>query len=176
MLQSSSYRMRIGSAVPSARRSPVAALAMALLACALSAAIGCSWSLPHPQYVAQTTSALTAVDLPPPPGRVEAIPPMPPGAVWVDGEWLWRRARWAWSPGRWVVAPAGATFSPWAFTRAPDGTLWYAPAAWHDAKGAAIEAPAPIALAHCDTVEVVNASGDVESTGPTLRSRARPGQ
>jgi hypothetical protein len=114
-----------------------------------------------------------AVDVPPPPGRVETIPQQPVGAVWVDGEWSWRRLRWAWSPGRWVAAPPGSTFSPWAFTRGPDGSLWYAPGTWHDAKGAAIDAPAAISVAQADTVEVVNASGDVESTGPTLRSRPR---
>jgi hypothetical protein len=73
------------------------------------------------------------------------------------------------------VAPAGATFSPWAFTRAPDGTLWYAPGTWRDAKGAAIDAPAAIDVAQASTIEVVNATGNVESTGRTLRSRPRTG-
>jgi hypothetical protein len=71
------------------------------------------------------------------------------------------------------MAPPGSTFSPWAFTRGPDGSLWVAPGAWHDAKGAAIDAPVAISTAQADTVEVVNASGDVENTGPTLRSRPR---
>lgn len=147
--------------------------ALVLAGAGASSALACGRSVPHPTYAPQATSALKQVDMPPPPGRVESVPPAPPGAVWVDGEWAWRRSRWAWSPGRWVVAPPGSTFAPWAFTRAPDGSLWYAPGTWHDAKGAVLEAPAPISLAQADGVEVVNASGGVESTGPTLRSRAR---
>jgi len=148
-------------------------MAAALALASGSAPWACSRSLPHPTYAPQPSSALVAVDVPPPPGRVEVIPQWPAGAVWVDGEWAWRRLRWAWSPGRWVMAPPGSTFSPWAFTRGPDGSLWVAPGAWHDAKGAAIDAPVAISTAQADTVEVVNASGDVENTGPTLRSRPR---
>jgi hypothetical protein len=161
-------------------RSPARSWALALaVAVGESAAAGCGGSVPHPTYVAQPQAALTAVDLPPPPGRVEVMPAMPvtpPGAVWVDGEWTWRRSRWAWSPGRWVIAPRGAKFSPWVFARAPDGTLWVAPGVWRDAAGAIIEAPPPISLAQADTVEVVNASGDIETTGPTLRSRSPTGR
>lgn len=111
-----------------------------------------------------------AVATPPPPARVELVPPRPSAvAVWVDGEWTWRRALWAWMPGRWVEPAAGSTFSPWVFVRGGDGALWYAPGVWRDAKGAQVDAPAALAVATVETGEVVNAQGTTETTGPTLR-------
>ena len=110
------------------------------------------------------------VTAPPPPARVELVPPRPDAAaLWIDGEWTWRRQRWAWMPGRWVDAPPGATFSPWAFVRAPDGELWYAPGVWRDAQGATIDSPPPLAVATAESGAVVTADGTTETTGPTLR-------
>jgi hypothetical protein len=78
-------------------------------------------------------------------------------------------------PGRWVVEAPGASFSPWVFVRAPDGTFWYAPGTWRDAKGQTVEAPPSLAVAVVEGSEVVNADGSVETTGPTLRpARVRP--
>ena len=91
--------------------------------------------------------------------------------MWVDGEWSWRRARWAWLPGRWVEAPQGTQFSPWVFVRSPDGHLWYAPGAWRDASGAAVAAPRPLASALVGSSEIVDATGETRSTGPTLRTK-----
>ncbi|MGH7298409.1 MAG: hypothetical protein ACRELB_25945, partial [Polyangiaceae bacterium] len=143
-----------------------------LLATLLAA---CAPGLPHPVYAPQPTAALEPVDRPPPPARVEIVPGRPSHqAVWIDGEWMWRRASWAWLPGRWVVPPAGASFSAWAFVRRADGTLWYAPGVWRDATGAVMAAPAPLALADVEAGAVVDADGSVESTGPILRARARP--
>lgn len=140
---------------------------MAITFCML--AVACGGPLPHATYAPQPTSALVSVARPPPPARVELVPACPSAAaVWVDGEWMWRRERWAWMPGRWVEAPAGSTFSPWVFVRAPDGGLWYAPGVWRDVKGVAIEAPAALAIGTVETGEVVNADGTTEPTGPTL--------
>jgi hypothetical protein len=72
-------------------------------------------------------------------------------------------------PGRWVNSPSGAAFAPWAFVRAPDGGLFYAPGAWHDAAGTVIAAPVPQAVAAVESGEVVNADGSTSMTGPTLR-------
>src|ERR1700692_2553605 len=106
--------------------------------------LACSPTLTHPSYAPQPQDALVEVDVPPPPGRVEAVPPRPSrSAIWVDGEWVWRRRRWAWLPGRWLEAPAGAVFAPWAFVRGPDGRLWCAAGAWRDAKGSPVTAPRP---------------------------------
>lgn len=149
-------------------RGMVTAAACAFAAIAPAA---CTESISHPAYAPQPTSALVEVQIPPPPGRVEAIPDRPTKGdiVWVDGEWSWHRSRWAWKPGRWVEPPAGGKFLPWVFVRGPDGRLWYAAGGWRDAKGAALDPPA-LAVARVDAVEVVNASGDTQTTGPTLRT------
>jgi hypothetical protein len=125
--------------------------------------------------MAQPQQALIEVVVPPPPGRVEVVPPTPKtGAVWIDGEWTWRRRRWAWMAGRWVIAPKGAAFSPWVFERGVDGRLWYAPGAWRDTKGTTVSPPEPLVAAKVDSTPVVNASGIAEVTGVTARPEAAP--
>jgi hypothetical protein len=106
----------------------------------------------------------------PPPARVEQVPASPTrGAVWVDGEWVYRRGRWAWSLGRWVTVPAGATFSPWVIARGPDGALYFAPGAWRDASGKAIDPPVPIVVASASAGPVVDAEGAIPMTGRTVK-------
>jgi hypothetical protein len=142
------------------------------LAIAGSLLAGCAGRLPRPPYSAQPTSALVELRVPPPPARVESVPPRPDagGAVWIDGEWTWRRSRWAWIPGRWVVPPAGETFSPWVVVRGEDGRLWQAPGTWRDTKSNAVDAPTPVAVAVVDSGQGVNASGATEPTGRTLKA------
>jgi hypothetical protein len=137
---------------------------------------GCSWAPPQPRYVEQPTSALVAVESPPPPARVEVLPARPSReALWIDGEWVWRRGLWAWLPGRWVIAPPGASFSAWTIVRRADGTLWHAPGTWRDAAGKVVEPPEPLAIATVQAGAVVDAEGNVEPTGPILRERPRGG-
>ena len=127
---------------------------------------------PHPPYGAQAPDALVQVERAPPPARVEVLPPKPaPNAVWVDGEWTWRRGRWAWLVGRWVVPPAGAVLAPWAFVRGADGRLWYAPGVWRDAAGHPVEPPPALARASVQGGVVVNADGEIETTGAILHDR-----
>jgi hypothetical protein len=141
-----------------------AAIAGSLLA-------GCGGRFPRPPYSPQPTSALVQLRVPPPPARVEAVPARPRSdVVWIDGEWTWRRGRWSWMPGRWVVPPPGETFSPWVIVRGDDGQLWQAPGTWRDAKGNAVDAPSPLAVATVDSGQVVNASGATEPTGRTLKA------
>jgi hypothetical protein len=136
----------------------------------LCALASCTSHLRHATYTPQPTSALVEVIRPPPPARVEMVPTPPnAAAVWVDGEWTWRRQRWAWTPGRWVVQPPHASFSPWVFVRAPDGTFWYAPGVWRGEKGEPLDAPQALAVATVEGSEVLNADGTKESTGPILR-------
>jgi WXXGXW repeat (2 copies) len=129
-------------------------------------ALGCGGpSIPHPHYAAQTASAYVAIVHEPPPARVEDLPPRPAGAsVWVDGEWTWNRRRWVWHPGRWVAPPAGATYARWETVRDTAGTLYFAPAQWHDASGAPIAAPKALATAKTESGAVVDAEGDMERT------------
>ena len=122
-------------------------------------------TLPRPAYTPQPSSALVLITHEPPPARVENLPAKPAGAqVWVGGEWDWERRRWVWTPGRWVSPPEGATYSPWATVRAPDGKLYFAPARWHDAKGNPIDPPKALATATVDSGAVVDAEGDMERT------------
>jgi hypothetical protein len=137
------------------------------------AVMACSRTLPHAPYVPQPTSALVEVGSPPPPGRIEAIPAPPwSSAVWIDGEWAWRRNRWAWKPGAWVEPPPKTRFSPWIFERSPDGRLWVAPGTWRDANGAPVDPPVPLVSADVEPTQIVNAGGVVEVVGRTLRPGA----
>jgi hypothetical protein len=146
-----------------------------VVAVAALASTSCAPVVHHPPYAAQPTAALVEVGSPPPPGRVEIVPADPAAdAVWVDGEWVWRRERWAWLSGRWVRVPPGAAFSPWVFERGLDGRLWCAAGVWRDASGSAIDPPAALATAAVEAGSVVNADGTSETTGPTLRQRPRP--
>ena len=138
--------------------------------------VGCAGPLPHPTYVAQPRDALVEVSRPPPPARVESVPPRPDAkAVWLDGEWTWRRGRWAWLIGRWVVPPPGASFSPWVFVRGLDGSLYYAPGVWRDAKGE-VDPPPALARAEVESNVIVDADGVVEPTGPTVLERPHPSE
>jgi len=145
--------------------------AAALPACIFCAVVlACSGSLPHPHYMGQPTTALTAVPMPPPPARVEVVPPRPAGgAVWVDGEWVFRRGRWAWSLGEWVAPAPGTFFSPWTAVRSADGTLLHAPGVWRNAKGEPIAPPPPLALATVQAGPVVDAEGVNEAIGRTVK-------
>jgi len=149
-------------------------LALAIASLLLAA---CGGRFPRPPYSPQPTSALVVLSAPPPPARVENVPPRPDvsGVVWIDGEWTFRRGRWSWSPGHWVVPPPDQTFSPWVVVRGVDGQLWQAPGTWRDAKGNAVEAPTPIVVAVVDSGQVVNASGVTEVTGRTLKAARKAG-
>ena len=145
-----------------------AAAALGFAACARG-------HFPRPPYSAQPTSALVELRDPMPPARVEAVPARPAKktAVWIDGEWTSRRGRWAWMPGRWVDPPPDTTFSPWVLVRSTDGRLWHAPGVWRDAKGNPIDDPAPLSVASVESQPVVNASGEIEVTGRTLKAGAK---
>jgi hypothetical protein len=145
--------------------SPRPAAVTVLLSLALSG-LGCGGvSVPRPRYAPQLSSALQPVAHEPPPARVEDLPARPAGATaWVDGEWSWKRRRWTWTPGRWVAPPAGATYSPWVTVRAADGSLFFAPAQWRDAKGTPMPAPPALASAKVESGAVVDAEGEMERT------------
>jgi hypothetical protein len=53
------------------------------------------------------------------------------------------------------------------FVRGTDGRLWTAPGTWRDSKGAPVQEPPQLAVAHVDAAEVVNAVGATESTAST---------
>jgi hypothetical protein len=133
-----------------------------------------SWacgSLPHPSYAAQSSSALVPVPDPPPPARMELVPPSPEGrAVWIDGEWIYRRGRWDWLLGRWVIPKPRSKFSPWVMVRASDGSFLHAPGVWKDERGVTIDSPIPLAYATTEAGPIVDAEGVTDVTGKTFRS------
>lgn len=131
-------------------------------------ALACAPRLPAPPYAAQPTSALSEIPYPPPPARAESVPPKPrvDGAVWIDGEWLWRARRWSWRPGRWIVPPAGARFSPWATARDRAGTLFIAPGTWRDGAGAVVLEPPPLAIGVPGGGAIVSPEGAKVEQGP----------
>lgn len=142
----------------------------------LVAGEGCSSGLRHPPYAPQPPSALLEVTLPPPPGRVESVPAAPTrDAVWVDGEWRWRRHKWGWQPGYWAVAPKDAKFSPWVFVRGLDGRFWSAPGTWRDSKGAQVPMPPTLGVAKVEAAEIVNAVGETENVASTEVGNAGDG-
>lgn len=129
----------------------------------------CGTRLPHPPYAPHPTSALVEVRFPPPPARAEAVPAQPSNdAVWVDGEWTWRRRKWAWAPGSWVVVPPGGSFSPWTVVRDDNGTLFHAAGTWRNARGEAVPAPKPIAFGEAPSGAVVDPEGEIEHPGRNI--------
>lgn len=156
-------------------RSERARLLCVLLGAGVLGAVACTPTLPQPPYVVQPVTAFVVVPYPPPPARVEGVPDAPsPAAVWIDGEWEFRRARWAWHPGRWVVAPPGASYSPWMIGRATDGTLSFAVGVWRMANGSPVPAPRALLSANAGSGSVADPDGDAENTGPNIkRDRAR---
>jgi hypothetical protein len=125
-------------------------LSAALLALALLAR--CGRSLPQPRMGPHPVGATDYVEVPypPPPARVEIVPPMPaPTAVWVDGEWAYRGKRWVWESGGWVQPPENGYFAPWFTKRLATGKLYFAPGRWHGPGGEPL--PKPPILAPAET-------------------------
>lgn len=135
---------------------------------------------PHlraPTYVQHPSTALTTViPFPPPPARTEIVPASPnEEAVWLDGEWSWQGKRWAWKTGRWVIPPKDAAFSPWTAARTSNGTLYFAPGTWRDAKGNPIADPPSLGRASARGGAVISADGEIEDTGRVRDERRRDG-
>jgi hypothetical protein len=117
------------------------------VACAL--AVGaCRASLPQPAGAPQPDNAFVDVPYPPPPARVEAIPPRPRAdALWIDGQWSWGGDQWDWWPGGWVAPVAGARFARWELRLQADGRLKFAAPSWRDPSGRELPAPPLLAVA-----------------------------
>jgi len=85
---------------------------------------------PHAEYAQQHE-----VDYPPPPAKVELVPPAPgEQCVWVDGNWEWRGRQWDWQSGKWVVPPPGCHYAAARLSwidSARGGTLYFTPPNWY---------------------------------------------
>jgi hypothetical protein len=70
------------------------------------------------------------VPYPPPPAKVEELPPQPSaGCAWVDGYWEFTD-RWEWQPGEWVRPQAGCRLAPVELRR-EGGQLLHAKPRWY---------------------------------------------
>jgi hypothetical protein len=109
----------------------------AILGALLAAlSVGCGASLPAPDTVRQPVTAFQDVPYPPPAAFVELVPEeREEEAVWLDGSWSWQGTRYVWRRGGWVKPRAGALHAPWQVDFRADGTIWFAPSAWFDARG-----------------------------------------
>lgn len=78
----------------------------------------------HPQHDA------VVVPYPPPPAKVEEVPPQPNAAcVWTDGYWEFTD-RWEWQVGEWVVPQPHCRLAPVELRR-DGGQLWHARPRWY---------------------------------------------
>lgn len=125
----------------SARRSPPgrARLPRAILPCGaafFALLAGCHGSLPAPPSGPVPADALLEIPYPPPPARVETVPPPKQDTeVWIDGQWTWNGKEWKWTDGAWVTPPPNAYFTPWKVVLREDGRFLFAAAAWRAMDG-----------------------------------------
>lgn len=129
-------------------------------------------TLPRPKVAAHTSADLEPVEYPPPPAKVESVPPRPEGnVVWVDGEWAYRNRKWRWRRGRWVALPPGKNlaFAPWTTVRDGEGRLFYAGGKWLDESGKAADDLPAVLEAPASRTLVVNEYGEDEDIGRDLR-------
>jgi hypothetical protein len=118
-------------------RIAVAMLRFALVLSQSVSALGCSGGgVAKPALAPQPDAAFSEVPYPPPPPRAEDVPDSPrKGAVWIDGQWMWKAKRWVWDSGGWVLPPTSGRFARWQTRRLPDGSLSYALGVWRDPGG-----------------------------------------
>jgi hypothetical protein len=109
----------------------------------LALMLGCSASLPFPPTGPIPAGGLIEVPYPPPPARVETIPPQKGSRdVWIDGQWEWAGTAWRWIDGEWMTPPANAYYTPWQTVRSSDGRLFFAPATWRAKDGSPLDVTA----------------------------------
>ena len=98
------------------------------LLCLLLGACGAR-PIDAPHGVHPTNDAVV-VPYPPPPAKVEEVPPQPAAqCVWTDGFWEFTD-RWEWQAGEWVVPAAHCLLAPVELRR-QGGQLWHARPRWY---------------------------------------------
>ena len=98
---------------------------------------GCGGGIPTPVTGPHVGEEAMVIPYPPPPAKVEVVPPAPKELkrpVWVDGEWQWRGRRWVWQPGQWQEQVAGFYYAPSTAVRLADGTLVLFTGKWKEQK------------------------------------------
>lgn len=120
------------------------------LVCVLaSTVLACGGSLPAPERAIHRHDAFIEVPYPPPAALVEVVPePRPAGAVWVDGNWVWRGRYYVWQRGGWMKEIAGLAYADWQVRLANDGRLLFAKGTWYDPQREPAPAPPVARPAH----------------------------
>ena len=99
-----------------------------LLVCATT--FGCGGRHAEAPRGAHPPNDAVVVPYPPPPAKVEEVPPQPSGTcTWTDGYWEFSD-RWEWQPGEWVVPQAHCRLAPVELRRQA-GQLWHARPRWY---------------------------------------------
>lgn len=128
--------------------------------CCLAALNACAARLPEAPAGVHPPNDAVAVPYPPPPAKVEELPPEPDArCAWADGFWDFTD-RWEWQPGEWVIPPQHCRLAPPALRR-QQGQLWFARPRWYpdNAKVAGPESACPRPPA-CRTAAPARAPGD----------------
>lgn len=116
---------------------------------------GCAGSLPAPEEAIHRHDAYVEVPYPPPAALVEVIPePWPAGAVWVDGNWVWRGRYYVWQRGGWMKDIDGLSYASWKCRLANDGRLLFAKGTWYDSHREQAPAPPIVKPAHTPPNEI----------------------
>jgi hypothetical protein len=138
-------------------------------------ALACSPSVVEPTLGPHPDSAFVPVTFPPPAARPETIPEPPSAsAVWIDGEWRWRRNRWYWVLGRWEEPPPAASYFAATKLRYDDrGRLLYAAGTWRRDDGGTLGGAHAEKTADTTSGDVVEETGVLEDVGPN-REAHRP--
>jgi hypothetical protein len=106
-------------------------LVLILLAGIVLLMAACAPRVPVPPTGPHRQDTPELVPYPPPPARVELIPPAPaPEALWIDGHWIWTAGGYAWHAGRWEPARVGAHYAPATTVRRSNGELLYYVGSW----------------------------------------------
>jgi len=112
-------------------RHPAGLRVVALVLGATLLAMACAPRIPVPPTGPHQDDTPVLVPYPPPPARVEAVPPQPaPDAVWIDGHWQWTAGGYAWQGGRWDQPRPGAHYAPATMVRRRNGELFYYVGSW----------------------------------------------
>lgn len=121
------------------------------LVCVLASIVaGCAAALPTPEEAIHRRDTFVEVPYPPPAALVEVVPaPRPAGAVWVDGNWVWRGRYYVWQRGGWMQQLDGLSYASWQCRLANDGRLLFAKGTWYDVHRE--PAPAPPVLSAART-------------------------
>jgi hypothetical protein len=98
--------------------------------CIALLALGCGARQAEAPRGVHPPNDAVAVPYPPPPAKVEEVPPQPNAScVWTDGYWEFTD-RWEWQDGEWVVPVAHCRLAPVELHRR-QGQLWHARPRWY---------------------------------------------